>query len=66
MWKWILKQAVKALAEPIVDAIIAALEHLAAKTSNTIDDAFVEKFKEFKEAIVGWILSHCDKIAKAA
>ena len=66
MWKWILKQAVKALAEPIVDAIIAALEHLAAKTSNTIDDAFVEKFKEFKEAIVGWILSHCDNIVKAA
>ncbi len=66
MWKWILKQAIKALAEPIVDAIIAALENLAAKTSNTIDDAFVAKFKEFKEAIVGWILSNCDKIAKAA
>jgi hypothetical protein len=66
MWKWILKQAIKALAEPIVDAIIAALENLAAKTSNTIDDAFVAKFKEFKEAIVGWILSNCDKIAKSA
>jgi len=66
MWKWILKQAIKTLAEPIVDAIVAALENLAAKTNNTIDDAFVAKFKEFKEAIVGWILSHCDKIVKAA
>ena len=66
MWKWILKQAVKALAEPIVDAIILALEDLAKRTGNTIDDAFVEKFKEFKEAIVGFILSQCSKIAKAA
>ncbi len=66
MWKWILKQAVKALAEPIVDAVILALENLAARTGNTIDDAFVAKFKEFKEAIVGFLLSQCDKIAKAA
>jgi len=66
MWKWILKQAVKALAEPIVDAIILALENLAARTGNTIDDEFVAKFKEFKETIVGFILSQCDKIAKAA
>lgn len=65
MWKWMLKQAVKALAEPIVDAIILALEDLAKRTGNTIDDAFVEKFKEFKEVIIGWILSHCDKIVKA-
>ncbi|MCK5850919.1 MAG: hypothetical protein KAH23_08390 [Kiritimatiellae bacterium] len=66
MWKWVLKQAVKALAEPIVDAVILALENLSARTGNTIDDEFVAKFKEFKEAIVGFILSQCDKIAKAA
>ncbi|MDP8203401.1 MAG: hypothetical protein P9L95_02580 [Candidatus Tenebribacter mawsonii] len=65
MWKWILKQSVKALAEPIVDAILDALEVLSKRTGNTIDDAFVEKFKEFKETIVGWIISNSRKIAKS-
>jgi|GEM_PF-1972471 len=37
MWKWILKQAIKALAEPIVDAVISALEALAKRSENTID-----------------------------
>ena len=66
MWKWILKQALKSLAEPIVDAIILALENLAARTGNTIDDQFVAKFKEFREAIIGFILANCDKIAKSS
>jgi len=66
MWKWILKQAIKALAEPIGDAVISALEALAKRSENTIDDAFVAKFREFKEAIVGFILAHCDTIVKSA
>ncbi len=64
VWKWVLKQAIKALAEPVVDAIILALEALAKKTSNNIDDAFVEKFKEFKETIIGFILGQADNIVK--
>ena len=66
MWKWILKQAIKALAEPIVDAVISALEALAKRSENTIDDAFVAKFREFKEEIIGFILAHCDNIVKSA
>ncbi|MCK5849026.1 MAG: hypothetical protein KAH01_07525 [Caldisericia bacterium] len=66
MWKWILKQAIVALAEPIFDAIIQALEDLAKRTNNTVDDAFVAKFKEFKDAIVNWIISHSNSISKAA
>ena len=66
MWKWFLKQALKALAEPIVDAIIAGLEELAKRTENTIDDAFVERFKEFKEMIIGFILGQVDTIVKKA
>ncbi|MCD4818655.1 MAG: hypothetical protein K8S23_08175 [Candidatus Cloacimonetes bacterium] len=66
MWKFFLKQAVKALAEPIVDAVILALEKLAERTGNTIDDEFVAKFKEFKEAIIGFILSQSTKIVKSA
>ena len=48
MWKWILKQAIKALAEPIVDAVIEGLEILLKSrqdsrpsSENTIDDSFV-------------------------
>lgn len=66
MFNWLLKHAVNALAEPIVNAILIALEDLAKRTDNTIDDAFVEKFKEFKEAFIGWIISHSSKIAKSA
>jgi len=66
MWKWFLKQAVIALAEPIVDFILVSLEDLSKRSSNTIDDAFIAKFKELKETIVGWIISHSSKIAKSA
>jgi len=66
MWKWILRKALKALAEPIVDAIILALRDLAKRTGNTIDDEFVEKFAEFKEAIIGFLLAQCDSIIKSA
>lgn len=66
MWKWFLKQALRALAEPIVDAIIAGLEELAKRTENQIDDAFVAKFKEFKEALLGFILGNIDTIIKKA
>jgi hypothetical protein len=65
MWKWILKKAVKALAEPIVDAVILGLETLAARTNNTIDDKFVEMFKEFRETIIGFIMSSSDSIVKS-
>ncbi len=66
MWKWILKQAIKALAEPIVDAVIEGLEILAERSENTIDDSFVIKFRELKEAIVGFILAHTNDIARRA
>lgn len=66
MWKWFLKQAVKALAEPIVDAVIMALEEFAQRTENSIDDALVKKIKEFKEALIGFILGQADNIAKKA
>jgi len=66
MWKWILKQAIRYLAEPIVEAVISAMETLAKQTSNNIDDAFVRRLREFKEAIVGFILAHCDDIAAKA
>lgn len=66
MWKWFLRQAVKALAEPIVDAIIMALEELAKRTENNIDDALVAKMKEFKEALIDFILGQADNIAKRA
>jgi len=65
MWKWILKKAIIILAEPIVDTVIIELERLAKGTSNTIDDEFVNKFKEFKEAIVGFIIAQCGNIVKA-
>lgn len=66
MWKWILKQALKGLAEPIVDAVILGLEQLAARTGNTIDDQFVAKFKEFRETLIGFILANTDKIVKSS
>ncbi len=66
MWKWILKQAIKALAEPIVDAVILGLEQLASRTGNTVDDQFVAKFKEFRETIIGFILANTDKIVKSS
>jgi len=65
MWKWILKKAIIVLAEPIVDTVIFELERLAKGTSNTIDDEFVNKFKEFKEDIVGFIIAQCGNIVKA-
>jgi len=65
MWKWILKKTILILAEPIVDAIIQALEKLAKRTGNTIDDEFVSKFKEFREAIIGFIHSQANNIIKA-
>lgn len=66
MWRWILKQAIRYLAEPIVDAVIDSVETLAKQTSNDIDDAFVRKLREFKEAIVGFILSQSENIASRA
>jgi hypothetical protein len=65
MWKWFLRRALKALAEPVVDAIIAGLEKLAARTSNTVDDQFVEIFKELRETIIGFIMSGTDDIVKS-
>lgn len=66
IWKWFLKQALRGLAEPVLDAIIAGLEELAKRTENEIDDAFVAKFKEFKEALLGFILGNIDGIVKKA
>ena len=65
MWKWLLKKSLKALAEPIVDAIILGLEKLAKRTSNTVDDKFVETFKELRETIIGFITSTSNDIVKA-
>jgi hypothetical protein len=48
-----------------VDAVISAWKP-RQRSENTIDDAFVAKFREFKEAIVGFILAHCDTIVKSA
>jgi len=64
MWKWLFIHSIKSLAEPVFDLILHSLEELAKRSSNTIDDAFVEKFKEFKEAIVGWIISNSSNLSK--
>ncbi len=65
MWKWMLRQAIKTLARPVVDAVIEALDNLAQKSSNTIDDALVAKLREFREALIGWILANADQIIKS-
>lgn len=62
MWKFIIKHAISVLAEPLENLILDALEDLADRTTNTIDDDFVQKFKEFKESIIGWILSNSKKV----
>ena len=62
MFKFILKHSINFLVEPIVNLILKALEDLADRTSNTIDDDFVDKFIEYKESIIGWILSNSNKI----
>ncbi len=64
MWKWLLKQAIKSLAGPIIDMVIVALKALAAKTENKVDDAFVETFEDIKDTLVGFIISASDDIVK--
>lgn len=64
MWKWVLKQAIKFLAEPIVDAVIEVLRIWADKTETNIDNDLVDKIEAYKDVIIGFIISNVDNIAK--
>ena len=62
----VLLRGVKATVEITIDPVIEGLEILAERSENTIDDTFVIKFREFKEAIIGFILAHTNDIARRA
>jgi len=64
MWKWMLKQAIKFLAEPLVNAMIEGLRVLAQKTETNIDDALVDKIEAYKDAIIGFLIANIDNIIK--
>lgn len=62
MWKWLMKKTVVAFAEPIVDAILDALDSLAGNTATNIDDIFVARLRELRDVIISFIISNVDEI----
>lgn len=64
MWKSILKAFLKMFAEPIFDAIVEGFENIAKRTETEIDDNFIKKLKEYKNEILGFLLSQSENIAK--